>query len=589
MQTSTRIPARIIGTRYDGHGLAWVSALAAAALLFSGLAAAQVQAPAQVPDAAAASVKLQAPSPGATGSKLVPGLQTYEFKITTDSDEAQAWFNQGLVLLYGFNHGEAIRSFQEAAARDPKAAMPWWGIAYANGMHLNLPEVTEAQWKAGCEAAERAIALIDEETKLEHALVKAVKARTAWPPPKEQRPYDEAFAAAMKGVFARFGDNPDVAVQYAESLMNLQPWDYWTEDLKPKGRTMEFIAVVERALSIDPTHPQAAHLYIHALEAGPNPAKAEAAADMLRDRVPAAGHLVHMPSHLYARVGRYADAVTSNEKAVAADDRFFELGTDPGLYYAYHAHNLHFLAFASMMEARYKPALAAARRLEVAVPDKVLDQFAFLIEGIIPTTYHVMIRFGKWEAILREERPPKKRPMMRAIHYYARGIALAALGRTSEARKEIDRFETQIEMVPEDWWVFSNKAHDVLPIGRLMLEGELAYREGRLDDAWAALEKAIAAEDRLVYDEPPGWMIPVRHAMGALLMEAGGTRRAEKLYREDQINHPDNGWSLLGLKQSLAAQGRLDEAAEITPKLDKAWKRVEVRPTSSCMCAPGAD
>ena len=528
------------------------------------------------------------PTPGCTGSRLEPGLAVHELTITTDSPEAQAWFDQGLMLLYGFNHGEAVRSFQEAAARDPKAAMPWWGMAYANGMHINFPEVTEPQWKAGREAALRAISLLDNETELERALVQAAAARTAWPSPEAQLPYDEAFAAAMEGVYKRFPDNPDVAVQYAESLLNLQPWDYWTEDLQPEGRNTDIVAALERALRNDPTHPQAAHLYIHAEEAGPHPEKAEAAADMLLARVPDAGHLVHMPGHIYARVGRYGDAVTVNEKAVAADDRFFAVGTEPGFYYAYHAHNLHFLAFGAMMEANYEPAMAAARRLETAIPDPMLDQVAFLVEGIIPTTYHVMIRFGKWEDVLLEKEPPEKRPMMRAIHYYARGIALSALGRTQEARAEKARFEAQCKNVPEDWWVFSNKAHDVLPIGRLMLEGELAYREGRLDDAWKALDEGIAAEDRLVYDEPPGWMIPVRHAMGALLMEAGEYARAEKLYREDQKIHPGNGWSLLGLQQSLARQGRAEEAAAITPKLARAWQRVKARPTSSCMCAPGA-
>lgn len=577
MQISSLFISRIIGKNSARHHLVWAVIFLMAPIIISCSSTEQ--------DHAAA---VDALAPGSTGSQLLAGLQTYDFEITTDSPEAQAWFNQGLMLLYGFNHGEAIRSFREAAAHDPAAAMPWWGIAYANGMHINLPEVTEAQWKAGREAAEQAIALLDDESDLERALVHAVATRTAWPAPDEQRPYDEAFAAAMEDVYGRFSDNPDVAVLYVESLMNLQPWDYWTSDLEPKGRTTKFIEVLEKALDDDPTHPQAAHLYIHALEAGPDPSKAEAAADMLRDRVPDSGHLVHMPSHLYARVGRYADAVISNEKAVAADDRFFAVGTDPGFYYAYHAHNLHFLAFASMMEARYEPALAAARRLEAAVPEEVLDEYAFVIEGIIPTTYHVMIRFGKWEKILLEEAPPKKRPMMLAIHYYARGIAYAALGRTAESREEKARFEAQVEKVPQDWWIFANKAHDVLPIGRLMLEGELAYREGRLDDAWDALAEAIAVEDRLVYDEPPGWMLPVRHAMGALMMEAGLPQRAEKLYREDQINHPGNGWSLLGLQQSLTAQGMLDEAAEITPKLDLAWKRVENRPGSSCFCAPRA-
>ena len=205
----------------------------------------------------------------------------------------------------------------------------------------------------------------------------------------------------------------------------------------------------------------------------------------------------------------------------------------------------------------------------------------------MPTTYHVMIRFGKWEDLLEKEAPPEKRPMILASHHYARGVALAALGRTDESREELARFERQIPNVPEDWFVFANKAHDVLPIGRLMLEGELAYREGRYDDAWAALEKAIEAEDQLLYDEPPGWMIPVRHAMGALLMEQGQYARAEELYREDQRKHPNNGWSLLGLVQSLEAQNRPDEAKEFNAQLDTAWKRVDERPGSSCFCAPG--
>ncbi|MCC6489749.1 MAG: tetratricopeptide repeat protein [Candidatus Hydrogenedentes bacterium] len=524
--------------------------------------------------------------PGATGSTLVEGLSTCHFPITTSSDEAQAWFDQGIVLLYGFNHGEAIRSFQEAAARDPKAAMPWWGIAYANGMHINNPVMTEAQWKDSYDASEKALSLLDDETAVEQALVKTVAKRTAWPVPQEQRPYDEAFAEAMKEVYAAHGDNPDVGVLYVESLMNLQPWDYWTPGKEPKGSTAEFVRVLERILSVHPDHPQACHLYIHAMEAGPYPARALAAADALRARVPAAGHLVHMPSHLYARIGRYDDALVANEVAVAADDDFFKVGTDPGFYYVYHAHNLHFLAFAAMMRGQYDEALAAARRLETAVPEPVLDQMAFIIEGIIPTTSHVMIRFGKWEDVLKEPEPHAKRPIMRATHYYARGIALSALGRTEEARKEIERFNAQIKEVPGDWWVFANRIHDVLPIAQHMLAGELAYREGRLEDAWAELEKGIQAEDKLVYDEPPGWVLPVRHAMGALLMEAGEYARAETLYRQDQLAHPGNGWSLLGLKQALEAQGKGEEAVRIAAKLDEAWNGVKSRPTSSCACAP---
>jgi tetratricopeptide (TPR) repeat protein len=526
------------------------------------------------------------PQPGETKSKLVDGTTIHTLPITTESEEAQAWFNQGMLLLYGFNHGAARRSFTEAAARDPKAAMPWWGIAYAHGMHINNPEMTEPQWKASYEAAQRAIDLLDNETALEKAMVRAVAKRTAWPAPAEQRPFDEAFAEAMEDIYKNHRDQPDVAVIYAESLLNLQPWDYWTEDLQPKGRTEEFVSVLERTLRLHPDHVQACHLYIHAVEAGPYPGRGVAAAETLRTTKLPAGHLVHMPSHLYARVGRYADAVTANERAVAADDAFFTIGTDPGFYYLYHAHNLHFLAFAAMMEGQYEEAMAAARRLEKAIPEPVLDEIAWVLEAIVPTTRHVMIRFGKWEEILEEPKPPENRHVMLALHHYSRGIALSALGRTSEAREEVALYQEQVKHIPGDWWVFSNKIHDVLPIADAMLEGELAYREGRLEDAWAALERGIAAEDRLVYDEPPGWVIPVRHAMGALLMEAGEYERAEKLYREDQRDHPRNGWSLLGLNQALEAQGETVEAMRAAKLLDEAWKDLKERPTSSCACAP---
>lgn len=524
--------------------------------------------------------------PGEAQSTLVDGTAISTFPITVSSEDAQAWFNQGVLLLYGFNHGEAIRSFTEAAAHDPKAAMPWWGIAYANGMHINNPEMSEAQWKASYEAVQRGLALLDSETELEHALMHAVAQRTAWPVPAEQRPYDEAFARAMEEVYGRFSGHPDVAVLYAESLMNLQPWDYWTPDLRPMGRAEEIVRVLEGALRTHPEHPQACHLYIHAVEAGPYPARGVAAAEALRDLRLSAGHLVHMPSHLFARVGRYPEAVTANEQAVHADDAYFRRGAEPGFYYLYHAHNLHFLAFAAMMEGQYAEAMAAARRLEKAVPEPMLDEIAWIAEGIIPTTRHVMIRFGKWEDVLKEPAPPAKRPVLLAMHHYSRGIALSALGRTQEARDEIARYREQVKHVPGDWWVFSNKIHDVLPIGDAMLEGELAYREGRLEEAWAALERGIAAEDRLVYDEPPGWVIPVRHAMGALLMEAGEYQRAETLYREDQLDHPRNGWSLLGLKQALEAQGIEEEAMRVAAMLDEAWKDLEERPSSSCACAP---
>jgi len=525
--------------------------------------------------------------PGATGSKLFAGVDTYGKKITTDSTEAQQWFDQGLLLLYGFNHDEATRSFREAAARDPEAAMPWWGIAYATGMNINDTEMTEARWQTASEAADQAAALLDNESDWERALVEAVAHRYTWPAPAEQRPYDEAYAAAMATVYERFSDDSDVAALYAESLMDLQPWDYWTVELEPKGRTTDFVAAIEGVLAREPDHPGACHFYIHAMEAGPTPEKAVPYAERLEARAPGAGHLVHMPSHIYARVGRYGDAADANVRAVKADRDYFANAPQPAIYFIYYAHNQHFLAYASMMEARYEPAIKAARELERDMPDEVIRAFGWLIEGIMPTNYHVMIRFGKWQEILEEPLPAEHRLVTRAVHYYARGIALSVLDRTDEARVEVAKFEEAAAAVPEHWWVFNNRMHDVLPIAMAMLEGEMAFREGRLEDAWSALRRGIEAEDKLIYDEPPAWMLPVRHSMGALLMASGEYAEAEKLYREDQERHPGNGWTLLGMYQALEAQGRNDEGAEYASTLQTAWKRVDEKPSSSCACAPG--
>jgi tetratricopeptide (TPR) repeat protein len=526
------------------------------------------------------------PPPAATEHHLFAGLDTYTRPITTESAAAQQWFDQGLVLLYGFNHDEATRSFQVAADLDPQAAMPWWGVAYAQGMNINDHVVTEARWQAGHEAAQIALSLLDDESPVERALVEAVAERYTWPAPADQRPYDEAYAAAMGRVFAQFGPDPDVGALYAESLMDLQPWAYWTVELEPKGQTETFIAALEGVLEAHPDHPGAAHFYIHAMEAGPAPEKAVPCAEVLENRAPGAGHLVHMSSHIYARVGRYADAADVNVRAVKADQEYLAQAPAPGIYLIYYAHNQHFLAYASMMEARYEPALKAARELERDMPDEVLRAFGSLIEGIMPTNYHVMIRFGKWDDILAEPLPAEHRLVTRAVHHYARGIALSVLDRTAEARLEVAKFEEAAAAVPDDWWVFNNRMHDVLPIATAMLEGELAFREGRLEEAWSALRRGIEAEDRLVYDEPPGWMLPVRHSMGALLMASGEYAAAETLYREDQERHPGNGWSLKGLTLALAAQGRDQESAQYAAALAKAWPRAEKVPTSSCFCAP---
>jgi tetratricopeptide (TPR) repeat protein len=295
-----------------------------------------------------------------------------------------------------------------------------------------------------------------------------------------------------------------------------------------------------------------------------------------------------MPSHVYTRVGRYGDAAEANERAIAADRAYFERAPRPDFYSLYYVHNVHFLAYAAMMEGRSATALAAARRLEREVPPEFLEQYTFLADGLMATPLHVLIRFGKWDEILAEPEPPAFRLLSRAERHYARGVALSALDRTAEARAELARFETVAARVPEDWKVGNNASAEVLELSRKMLQGELWFREGRHDEAFAVLREAVALEDALVYDEPPGWMQPVRHALGALLMSVGRAAEAEAVYRDDLVHNPENGWALLGLEQALLAQGETGAARAFTARREAAWSRADVAPKSSCYCEPGA-
>ncbi|MHC4947907.1 MAG: tetratricopeptide repeat protein [Planctomycetota bacterium] len=524
---------------------------------------------------------------GERGARLYPGFGRYHRAVRTESAEAQKWFDQGMQLLYGFNHDEAIRSFREAAWADPDCAMAWWGIAYAHGLHINNPEMSETQSKAAWDAAREATERLAGADPAGQALIRAVARRYAWPAPDDRAGLDRAYAEAMGEAWREHPDDPDVGALYAESLMNLQPWDLWTHEGQPKGRTPEIMEVLEAVLEMRPDHPGANHFYIHTVEASPHPEKAIAAADRLRDLVPGAGHLVHMPAHIYTRVGRYAEAADANERAIAADEAYFELAPAPAFYRLYFVHNVHFLAYAAMMEGRYETAIRAARKLEADVPDEFLREFAEFADGLMPTSVHVLIRFGRWEDILAEPEPPAYRLLSRVMRHYARGVAYSATGRTAEAGRELEAFDRLAAEVPEAWLVGVNPASSVLPLARHMLEGEMVFREGRLDEAFAILRAGAALEDDLVYDEPPGWMQPVRHALGALLMSDGRYAEAEAVYREDLRRNPENGWSLLGLRQSLRAQQRLDGAEAVAQRLAVAWRRADVRPTSSCYCEPG--
>lgn len=523
----------------------------------------------------------------ADDTKMYQGFGDYKRDISTQSQEAQAWFNQGIQLLYGFNHDEAIRSFHAAAGLDPSAAMPWWGIAYAHGININDPQMTEERSRLAREASDKALERIGSASPVEAALIRAVSARYQYPAPEDRSGLDRAYANGMQTAHEAFPDDPDVAAIYADSLMNLQPWDYWRADGTPKGRIEEIVTALEKAMRIAPMHPGANHLYIHAVEASKDPDRAVTAADRLRTLVPGAGHLVHMPSHIYIRVGRYADAVDANAEAVEADRAYFKDAPAPDIYAIYYAHNLHFLSYAAMMSGRFEDALRAARDLEREMPEEPLKAFAGLIDGIMPSNFHTLIRFGKWDAILEEPAYKDYRLVSNAVRFYARSIACSALGRTEQAREEMEAFNRAMQAVPADYNIFNNPVSTVLPIAQAMIEGELLWREGKKEESFARLRDGIAGEDALVYDEPPGWMLPVRHALGALLMADGRAEEAEAVYREDLARNRNNGWGLIGLQQALRSQGKFAEARTLDARIADTWAKADTHPTTSCYCEPG--
>ena len=522
------------------------------------------------------------------GAALYSGFTGYARKVTTASSEAQAWFDQGIQLLYGFNHDEAIRSFEKAAEIDPKCAMAWWGSAYACGMHINNPEMGEEQSKLAYEAAQKAAAALDNETPLERALVRAVSERYEMPTPKDRKPLNQRYADAMERVWHAFPNDPDVGALFAESLMNLQPWDLWTGAGVPKGRALEIVAVLERTLAKFPNHPGANHFYIHAIEASPWPEKGVEVAERLLKLVPGSGHLVHMPSHIFMRVGRYRDAAESNQQAIKVDEAYLAVAPPPDFYSVYFMHNLHFLTYCAMMEGRYQTAIDAARKIQAQIPPEFLKKYVTVADGFTPTALHVLIRFGKWKEILAEPEPEEWRLLSRAERHFARSIAFTQLGELANAKKEIEQMDEVAKGFTDQWKLGNNPATSVIAIARLMAQGELAFREGQADKAFDLLRQAIKLEEALSYDEPPGWMQPVRHALGALLLADGRAQEAEAVYRADLIRHPNNSWSLLGLKQSLEKQGKTSEAEALAPKVAAAWSRADITPVASCFCHPAA-
>lgn len=530
---------------------------------------------------------LEDPAPaGEAPPTFLEGLGPHRRPVTSSSVEAQRYFDQGLNLLYAFNHDEAIRSFRAAAAIDPRCPMAWWGVALALGPHINNPIMSAENSSQAWEALQKARESAARGNEVERDLIAALEKRYANPPPEDRRSLDEAYAAAMRTLARKYADDADVGALFAESLMDLRPWDLWTAEGDPQPGTEEVVAVLEGVLARSPRHPLGLHLMIHAVEASRHPEKADAAADRLRDLAPGLGHLVHMPSHIDVRRGRWQAAIVANEKAIEADDRYQQQSPRQDFYRIYMAHNHHMLCYAAMMRGQSAKSIEAIQKMAAGIPEDWLKENAPLADGFTAMPLEVLVRFGRWDEVLAAPEPAEYLPIARAMWRCARGIAFAAKGDVPAAREEQAAFLAARAAVPEEAVFGNNKAADLLAVAEQLLAGEIDYREGKTEAAIASLREAVRREDALRYAEPPDWIHPVRHALGAILLDQRRAAEAEQVYREDLARLPENGWSLYGLSQSLKMQDRLAEAIEIQERFEKAWADADIEITSSCYCQP---
>jgi tetratricopeptide (TPR) repeat protein len=507
---------------------------------------------------------------------LLDGLGTHRFPVSC-SAHAQAYMDQGMAMVYGFNHDEAIRAFEEAARVDPDCAMAHWGKALALGPNYNLPIDSERAVTAR-RTVDRALALAGRATPRERAYIHALAKRYGRQPARDDRKaLDRAYANAMREVAARYSDDLDASVLFAESLMVLRPWDLWTLDGKPQPGTEEIVATLERVLGKNPGHPGANHYYIHAVEASPNPERALAAADTVAATMPGAGHIVHMPSHIYMRLGRYADAADTNTRAIAVDEAYIAARRPAGVYpMMYYPHNVHFFWSAASMEGRSRDAIEAARGLDEEISPQMLGQMPTM-EYFAPTLAFAYVRFGKWDQVLALPRPSDDLAYSAAMWHHARGLALASTGKPAAAKESLAELRRLAATVPPDRIVADNQPAAMhLRLAELVLAGEIEARLGHPAEAVRLLEEAVQVEDRLPYTEPPPWYQPVRHRLGALLLRERRLAEAEAVYREDLRRNPENGWALHGLAATLRRQGKGEEAAAVEARQERAWARADV-------------
>lgn len=535
--------------------------------------------------------------------------------VTTASADAQRWFDRGLNWCFGYHHEEAVRCFEKALEIDPGCAMAHWGIGYAAGPNYNYPwDLQDPAGKAAAlarahDSAQAALALRDRVTAPERALIEALPARYPQRDPiDDQRPWNEAFADAMRIAHRAHPDDLDVRTIFVEAILNRTPWRMWdprTGEPAPGAGTLEAREVLESALRGQPgamDHPGLLHLYVHLMEMSPHPELALATGDRLRELTPDMGHLTHMPTHIDIQCGYYQDALLWNQKAIIADRKFYDRAGPMNFYSGYRVHNYHFAAYGAMFLGRYAPAIAAADELVETMPEEMLripsPPMADFLESYVSIRQHVLIRFGRWREIVAQDLPADRDLYCNttAMMHYAKGVAHAALGEVPAAEAEQALFREAARRVPASRYLHNVPCVQLLAVAGEMLQGEIAYRRGEHEAAFTHLRAAIALEDALPYDEPWGWMQPIRHALGALLLEQGRAAEAEAVYREDlglggtlpraQI-HPDNVWALRGLLDCLQRRGAAAEAALIGQRLDFAAARADQPVSVSCLCARG--
>ncbi|MGH9970400.1 MAG: tetratricopeptide repeat protein [Pyrinomonadaceae bacterium] len=502
---------------------------------------------------------------------IVPGMGSHRHLVSTGNPLAQKFFDQALSFVYAFNHDEAVRSFKRAAELDPQLAMAQWGIALALGPNINL-DVDPAREQAAYEAVQKALLLAAGAPENERAYIEALSRRYSIDPQADLKKLAVEYKNAMGEVVKRYPDDLDAATLYAESAMNLRPWQLWTLDGKPVEGTEEIIAVLESVLRRDPNHIGAIHYYIHAVEASPTPERALAYAAKLRESVPAAGHLVHMPAHIYGRTGDYQLAARSNKEAAAADEAYFKAHGVGGVYpLIYYAHNLHFEAYSHAMSGRYADAMSVAGKLETFVRPYIKEMP--MAEGFIPTPTIVRLRFHKWNEILASPKPDPGLPLVNAFWHFARGVAFAATGRKGKAGREQAAFSAAVRAVPEQATIGLNRARKVLAIAENVLHARISAATNRDGNAVIDyLRAAVEMEDSLAYDEPPGWFLPVRESLGATLFRTGDYAGAERVFRADLERNKRNGRSLFGLQRVLRAQRKTYAATLVQREFDKAWR-----------------